>query len=196
MGVPTEDVIEPAWRRRLTVAEYHHMVDAHVFGDDDKVELIEGDLVVMSPQEPPHASVIAWLTRVLVRSLDDSFQVRVQLPLTHARSEPEPDLAVVATAEFERAPRHPEAALLVIEVADTTLRKDRLVKGPVYAEAGVPEYWIVNVAALQVERHRDPDPVQRLYRRFDVVVSGEFGIESLPGLTIDVADLLAAVRKT
>jgi len=192
MSAPIEVVIEPGWRRRLTVEEYHHLVDAHVLGDDDKFELLEGDLVAMSPQEPPHALVIAWLNRVLVRSLDDSFQVRPQLPLTLDRSEPEPDLAVVTVSELERAPRHPETALLVIEVADTTLRKDRLVKAPVYAEAGVAEYWIVNVAARQLERHREPDTGQRLYRRFDVVQTGLFSFESLPGLTIDVAELLSA----
>jgi len=188
---PAETVIEPGWRRRLTVEEYHHLVDAHVLGDDDKFELLEGDLVAMSPQEPPHARVIAWLNRVLIRSLSDDYQVRPQLPLTLARSEPEPDLAVVTAAEAERAPRHPESALLVIEVADTTLRMDRLVKAPIYAEAGVVEYWIVNVAARQVERHREPDAGQRLYRRFDVVESGVLAVESLPGLAVDATALLA-----
>lgn len=191
----TEVIIEPGWRRRLTVAEYHRLVDAHVL-DDDKYEFLEGDLVALHAQQPPEARVITWLNRVLIRSLDDGFQVRPQLPLTLARSEPGPDVAVVATAEFERAPRHPETALLVIEVADTTLRKDRLVKAPVYAGAGVAEYWIVNVAALQVERHRDPDSAQRLYRRSDVVASGELDVESLPGLRIDVSELLRAVRRT
>lgn len=150
-------LLAPERLRPLSRAEYDRMVEMGLFGPDERVELLEGVLVSMSPQRPPHADCIRRFTQALVQLLQDRAQVRVQLPLAiGAASEPEPDVAVVPSGDYSR--EHPAEALLVVEVADTTLRKDRLIKGPAYAAAGVPEYWIANLQDRRIEVHRDPVP--------------------------------------
>jgi Uma2 family endonuclease len=137
------DLIAPERPRRLTRLQYDAIVAAGLF-EGERVELLEGVIVSMSPNDPAHASPL--LGRATVR---------VQLPLVAAdESEPEPDLAVVPLADYAR--EHPAAALLVIEVADSSIRKDRLVKGPLYARSGFGEYWLVNVRMKTVEVHRTP----------------------------------------
>src|SRR5687768_17067916 len=87
--------VRPAWQHRISVDQYHRMIDAGVFDDDDRVELVDGFMVAMSPQDPSHAWAVSALTQGLTRQLPTGFRLRVQLPLTLATSEPEPDLAVV-----------------------------------------------------------------------------------------------------
>lgn len=146
--------LAPEAVRPLRRAEYEQMVERGVF-EDERVELLHGVLVSMSPQHAPHAEVLVRLNELLVPAVAGRARVRVQLPLAVSEdSEPEPDLAVVAPGDQSRA--HPASALLVIEVADTSLRKDRRAKGPVYAAAAVPEYWIVNLVERVIEVHRQP----------------------------------------
>ena len=136
------------------------MASAGIFDEDERVELLEGVIVAMTPQSAPHARRIQWLTRFLVRTLGDEYAVRPQLPLTLGeRNEPEPDLAVVRT-DATSEDRHPQTAVLVIEVAGDSLRRDRRVKAAVYARAGIPEYWVVNLEARAVRpsRTRKPRP--------------------------------------
>jgi Uma2 family endonuclease len=182
------DEIDPRWQRPLTVAQYHRMIDARIFDEDEKLEMLEGFLIAKSPQEPPHAHPIRFLTRLFSRGLSDDFDVRIQMPLTLARSEPEPDVAV---ADQRRPwPRHPETAFLVVEVASSSLKKDLGVKAAIYAEAGVVEYWVVNVDAGWVEVLRDPDPAARRYATRDrVSAPAELVPVALPGITVRVADL-------
>lgn len=140
--------------RPLKRAEFDRLVRLGAF-EDEKVELLYGRLVRMSPKYEPHAFSIMRLTKLLVRLVGDRADVRVQLPLAASDiSEPEPDLAVVPPGDY--LDEHPRSALLVIEVADSSLDRDRRVKGPLYAAAGIPEYWIVNLVDGLVEAHRDP----------------------------------------
>jgi Uma2 family endonuclease len=179
--------VDPQWQRRWSLEEYHRMIAAGVLDEDDRVELLEGIVVAMSPQDPPHATVVALLNRLLVRALGDELEVRPQLPLTLARSEPEPDLAVVDRRRSYQ--RHPDTALLVIEVADSTLAKDRL-KARVYAEAAVTEYWIVNLVDRCVEVMRRPDPRLGSYQDAARALPGErLAASSLPGVVVDVTAL-------
>jgi Uma2 family endonuclease len=151
--------------RPFSVAEYHRMVDAGILSEDDRVELLEGVIVLMSPQKDPHGHAVEVLNDRLVLQVSGRFRVRPQLPLTlDDRSEPEPDLAVVPLPEPGALAGNRRTALLVIEVAGESLRKDRLVKSRVYARAGVPEYWIVNLEERCVEVQRDPDPDAGTYR--------------------------------
>ena len=178
-------------QRRIAVGEYHRMIEAGILGEDEHVELITGTLVAMTPQGSRHAVVIQRLTAALVRAVGDDLAVRPQLPLTLSDdSEPEPDLAVVRASDAPLEGPHPGSALLVIEVAGDSLRLDRQSKRVLYAGAGIPEYWIVNLAEAAIETHSDPDPVPGLYRSSAVVRAGETVVSrTLPDLSIDVARL-------
>ncbi|MBA3452282.1 MAG: Uma2 family endonuclease [Deltaproteobacteria bacterium] len=139
------DDIKPDGPRPLSRREYDELVNLGVF-ENEKIELLRGMLVTMSPQGSPHARMIVWLTRRLIKALDDSWEVRPGLPYAASDdSEPEPDLLV--TVADPTRPDHPSTALLLIEVSNSSLRKDRKIKLPIYAEAGVPEYWIIDVSA-------------------------------------------------
>jgi Uma2 family endonuclease len=189
VATPSPDVHER--QRPITVSEYHRMIDAGILGEDEHVQLIAGTLVAMTPQGSPHALVIQRLNRILVRAVDDDLVVRPQLPLTLLDdSEPEPDLAVVRAADAQSREDHPRSALLVIEVAGESLRLDRQSKAALYACAGIPEYWIVNLADATIEVHREPDPANGSYRARTAVPSGEtLTAASVPDVRIEVADL-------
>ncbi len=124
--------------------------------------------------------------------IDPVYRVRIQLPLTlPPYGEPEPDIAIVTREEDEAPDRHPQTALLVIEVASESIRKDRLVKTHVYARAGIPEYWIANVDAQCVEVYRDPDESAERYRYQAVVRRGqEMAPHAFPELRLAVDALL------
>jgi Uma2 family endonuclease len=175
--------------RRISVEEYHKMIEAGIFDEDERLELLEGVIVSISPQSPDHADLVQWLTNRLVRLIGDRYDVRPQLPLVASpMSEPEPDLAVVPAGRTRD--RHPTNALLVIEVARESLRKDRLLKAALYARAGIPEYWIVNPAEKCVEVHRDPDPSAGRYTTVTTVArGGELIAVKLPQIRIAVGEL-------
>ena len=121
----------------------------------ERVELLQGVVVEMSPQNAPHSYVIQVLTGLLVPPLHGRADVRVQLPFAaNAASMPEPDLAIVARGNFMNA--HPSQAFLIIEVADSSMKLDRHEKAELYARASIPEYWIVNLADRIIERHSEP----------------------------------------
>ncbi len=183
------DVLER--QRRITVDEYHRMIEAGILGEDEHVQLLSGTLVAMTPQGRPHARVVQRLNRLLVRAVGDDLEVLTQLPLTLLdESEPEPDLAVVRAEDARSGEHHPRTAVLVIEVAGDSLRLDRQSKASLYARAGIPEYWIANLAEATVEVHREPDPAAGSYRVRTVVPAGETLVAAtVPGVTIDVAAL-------
>ncbi|WP_224363787.1 Uma2 family endonuclease [Hyalangium versicolor] len=170
---------------RFTVDAYHRMLETGILDEDDHVELLEGVIVEMSPQGKAHAGVIVRLTRLLVLSLGESFDVRPQLPLTlDEQSEPEPDLAVVP-AGAEGSAEHPSHALLVVEVANASLARDREVKARLYARASIPEYWLVDVGRKSIEVYRDPDATQGRYRSREVRSGGEvLECRALPGVSL------------
>lgn len=168
------------------------MIEAGIFDEDEHVELLEGLLVAVTPQREDHSKVILRLTRALNGALGDAYEVRPQLPLTLGEdSEPEPDVAVVLAADARSRTEHPRSAVLVVEVAADSLRKDREIKGALYVRAGVPEYWIVNLADRCVEIYSDPDAGAGRYRTVATVgASGEVAAGTLPGFSIRVATLL------
>ena len=128
------------------------MVEAGVF-DGQRVELLHGVIIDMSPIDPSHASPVDLLNEILTYALRGTARVRIQHPLVAADdSEPEPDVAVVPLGDYARA--HPDRAYLVIEVSGSSLRKDRTVKAPLYAASGVDEYWFVNLAKKTVDVYR------------------------------------------
>lgn len=141
--------------RPLRRVEYDRLVDLGVF-EGEKVELLRGFLVRMSPRGVAHASTIQSLTHTLILSLGASGRaaIRVQLPLALADdSEPEPDIAIVPPGDYRD--RHPSRALVVIEVADSSLAIDRGEKAELYASAGIPEYWLIDVGRRLIEVHTD-----------------------------------------
>jgi Uma2 family endonuclease len=178
--------------RRLSVEEYHRMIAAGILDEDERLELLEGVIVAMSPQDEPHAWPIQRLTRILTRALGDEYDVRVQLPLTLGRSnEPEPDLAVVHAGPRTRG-RHPRTALLVIEVAKDSLRKDRTLKAALNARFRVPEYWVVNIEGEAIEVFTEPRPRAGVYGRVRTVGKRDTLVsESLPEVSVPVRSLFS-----
>jgi Uma2 family endonuclease len=176
---------------RVTRERYWRMVADGVIGPDDRVELLEGVIVAMSPQSAPHAFVIARLDELL-RATSAAVSVRVQLPLDLGEySTPEPDVAVVAGRTADYATAHPTTALLVVEVADTTVVQDRMTKAAMYAAAGIPEYWLVNLRARAVEVFADPVAAERRYASTIVRRAGEvLAPSTLAGVAIPVGELL------
>lgn len=177
---------EPGLVRPLKRSEYDRLIELGVF-DDERVELIQGVLVKMSPQEAPHASTVQKLTKLLMARLQERGSVRSQLPLALSDdTEPEPDVAVVPLGDYET--EHPHTALLIIEVADSSLKKDRG-KAAVYASAGIVEYWIVNLGARTVEVYTSPEGDR--YAEVRTLRTGDtLRPQTLPDLAIAVAEIL------
>jgi Uma2 family endonuclease len=174
--------------RKLSVAEYQHLIDAGFLTDEDKVELLEGYVVLKMPANPPHDSTITKLYRRLDRVVPSGYVVRCQTGSDLPDSRPEPDLLVARGVETAFDARHPQPAdmALVIEVSDSSLARDRLDKGRIYARASIPVYWVVNLVDRQVEVYTDPTgpvsaPVYR--RRQDYPVGATVPID-LDGKTI------------
>jgi Uma2 family endonuclease len=140
--------------RPLRREEYERMIAAGLF-QNERIELIRGVIVQMSPQNSPHAAAIQMLTRLLLPPLLGRADVRVQLPFVVGDdSVPEPDLVQVEPKYFKDA--HPDRAFLVIEVANASLKFDRQDKAELYARAAVPEHWVVNVGDGIIEQHSEP----------------------------------------
>jgi Uma2 family endonuclease len=147
----------PTRSRRWTRAEYDRLVDLGVFHEDERLELLGGHLMVCEPQGSLHGVAIELADSALRAALGPGWRVRVQLPVAlDDESEPEPDLTVVAGDPRDGRQQHPSRPALVIEVAQSTLLFDRENKGHLYARAGLPEYWIVNLVDGVLEVHRDP----------------------------------------
>lgn len=174
MVAPLDIPIGLPEQRRISVAEFHRMVEVGILAEDDRVELLEGVLIAMPPMGEPHAWSVQELTHLIVRALPDGYRARPQLPVTLGDySEPQPDLAIVPLKAGDPHTNHPESALLVIEVSDSSLRYDRNAKGPVYARWGIPEYWIIDVEGRAVEVRTNPDPAGARYRRMQRFTEGE-----------------------
>ena len=179
-------------RRALTVSDYHRMGEVGILTDRDRVELIEGELIAMSPIGSEHAGTVNALTRRLVQAVGERGVVAVQNPVQlDDLSEPQPDFAVLRPRpdDYRRATPRPNEVLLLIEVADSSLAYDRNVKRSLYARHGIPEFWIVNLVAGEVEVCRSPAGDEYTA----VLQVGRGGIlepERLPGVAIPVAALL------
>lgn len=136
------------------------MAEAGVFRPDERVELIGGRIVAMSPQNSPHFTAIRLVEEALRTIFGAGYDVRVQGPLDLSpSSQPEPDIAVVRGTVRDYASAHPTTALLVVEVSESSLAFDRGEKASLYANAGIPEYWIMNLVDRRLDVYRDPVPM-------------------------------------
>ena len=143
---------------RWTRTRYEEMVAVDLFGPEDKVELLNGQIVEMSPQDTRHAVTVRLVERALNQAFPSGYDVRGQLPFAlDDASEPEPDVAVVPGEPRDYLDSHPSKAALLVEVAESSLNYDRSEKLKAYARNGIPDYWIVNLTDRQVEVHRKPN---------------------------------------
>lgn len=148
--------MSPIPTRRWTRVEYERMIDRGIFRDGERLELVDGLLVVKEPQGDPHAHAVDLVTAALRQAFGAGWLLRLHAPLAlGGRSRPEPDVAVVpgGPRDYRRAPR---TAALVVEVSDGRLAFDRTRKASIYARAGIADYWIVNLVDMVVEVRRDP----------------------------------------
>jgi Uma2 family endonuclease len=144
---------------RLTVSDYHRMGQTGIFSVNDRVELIEGEIIDMAPIGSSHAGTVKFLANALRRATGDQAVISVQDPVFLDRhTEPQPDIALLRPRDdfYRTSHPRPEDVLLVIEVADSTLRYDREVKAPLYARHGIPELWIVDLENRCLEVFRAP----------------------------------------
>ena len=179
-------------RHVVTVDDYYRMAEVGLLGPEDRVELIEGEIIDMTPIGSAHAGCVDRLNNVLSPSLHGRAIVRVQGPVRLGRrSEPQPDLAVLCYRDDFYATAHPGPAdvLLIIEVADTTARYDRDVKVPLYARQGIGEVWLVDLEAGRVEVYREPE--QGAYRRVERLREGMLAPAAYPDVQVDIGALLA-----
>lgn len=185
-------VVEIA-RRLFTLEEYNHMIKSGLFHEDEHIELIRGEVVQMASLGPKHLVCVARLNRLLYELLGRSAQIWVQssIELPAQASSPEPDILVLKWRDDDYAGKRPtpDDALLVIEVADSSLDYDRKVKTALYAEAGIQEMWIVNLQEGVVEVYSEP--AGSAYRHVRVLARGAT-LELPAGLTgtLSVDDVL------
>ncbi len=182
----------PLTHRKFTVEEYHRMARAGILGEDDRVELIEGEIVEMGPVGAQDAACVKRLGRLLDRAIGDSAVLGIQDPIQlDDGTEPQPDIALLKPRADFYASAHPtpDAVLLLIEVADATLPTDRRIKVPLYARSGIPEVWVVNLQQQLVEVYSEP-----LEGEYKVVSTAQRG-QTLPlreyeGIELSVDDVL------
>jgi Uma2 family endonuclease len=179
-------------RYRFTRSEYHRMAEAGILGEDDHVELIEGEIIQMSPIGRQHIGGVDHLVQLFTSRLGDRVIVRVRSPIVlDERNEPEPDITLLGRRDdfYRSSDAGPEAVLLVIEVADSSLNYDRQIKVPLYARYGIPELWIQDLQRDHLAVYCDPTEdgygTTRLYRRGETITPVAF-----PDLTIAVDDSL------
>lgn len=181
-------------RRRFTVDEYYLMAKVGILHEDDRVELIEGEIVEMSPIGSRHAASVMRLTQYLAEKAGRQALLDVQNPVRLGEhSEPQPDISLLKPRADFYAGAHPgpEDVLLLIEVADTSVDYDRQVKIPLYARAGIGEVWLVDLTENQVEVYRQPGP--RGYRQIlRPTTEDRLAPQSLPDLELSPRDILGA----
>ena len=189
--------IEPSLLPHFTAAEYERLGDGGAFGER-KVELLEGIVYELPPKQRPQATFISRANTVLVLALGERYAVRVQCPLwvKEHDSIPEPDFAVMTRAAEEAADHKPFTADLIIEVSDSSLQLDRLVRQRIYARARIPEYVIANVKQRQLEVFTVPDPTRSEYRHTRLVSLDEvWRSKRLPKITLKPRELFIPYRK-
>jgi Uma2 family endonuclease len=179
--------------RRFSVDEYHRMIENGILGENDRVELIDGWIVEMSPIGPPHATCVALLIAQLHDRLPADWILRVQSPITILSSEPEPDIVIARGSIRDFSLRHPTSVEIgiIIEAADASLHFDRQQKRKQYALANIAEYWIVNLVNRQLEVHRRPQNGD--YTDVVALRSGEIAncvVPALAKVSVPVAEIL------
>lgn len=177
---------------RYSVDDYEEMIRLGVLAENDRVELIRGQILAKIPIGPRHAASVKRLIRSIVPQVIGRATVGGQDPIRLPDSEPEPDLSVVRERPdcYESGHPRPADILLIAEVSDSSLDEDRTVKKALYAEAGIVEYWIVNLVDDCLEIHRDPRP-DGTYRDVRILRRGNMAeIAGLPGVVVAVAEIL------
>lgn len=182
---------QPA-RRLFTVAEYHQMIESGVIKQDDRVELLNGEIIYMSPIGPRHAAHVDRLTNILPAKLSGSVHLRVQSPIQlNDDSEPQPDLTLLKPREDFYANSHPTAAdiFVAIEVSDSTVEFDRRTKIPTYASAGTQETWLIDLVNDRIELHSNP--FNNVYQEVRIIQRGQNVLsQSLPQLKLKADEVL------
>lgn len=189
-----EDRVEliAARRRPFTVGEYYRMAEAAILTEEDRVELIAGQIVAMSPIGSRHAACVKRLNLLLGKMVGDSMLIGIQDPIAlDAYSEPEPDLVLLRPRADFYADAHPVASdvLLAIEVADTSIDYDREVKLPLYAQAGLPEVWLIDLQKGHIEVYARPQG-GAYQKPVEVTADATLTSPTIPQLSLAAADLL------
>jgi Uma2 family endonuclease len=179
-------------RRKFTVEQYHQMVEAGILTEDDRVELIRGEIVEMTPINRRHSAHVSRLNELFILRLAQLVTVGVQNPVElNDTSEPQPDISLLRRkADFyESGHPQPQDILLLVEVADTTVESDREIKIPLYAENGIVEVWLVDINEQCIEVYREPSP--NGYQNIQRFVRGEnLSILAFPEIIISVDEVL------
>lgn len=177
---------------QFSVADYHRMLETGVLNEDSQVELLNGEIIKMTPIGPRHAASVDRINDLLKTTLDKQAIVRVQNPIQlDDYSEPQPDISLLKRRADYYAAGHPTPAdvLVAIEVADSSIDKDRTVKLPAYARAGIYEVWLVDLYEDRVEVHSNPH--NSLYQEVRIVQRGQEVISTtLPQLKLKADDIL------
>ncbi len=176
----------------FSVDDYEQMIAFGILTENDRVELIRGEIIDKMPIGDEHCACVKRLNRLLNRAVGDRALVSVQDPVRLPDSEPEPDLALLRPREdfYASGKPRPNDVLLLIEVADTTLEYDREVKRALYAEVGIQEYWIVNLSRQALEVHRQPQPDGSYGEAQILERNHAIAMIAFPDLHFTVADLL------
>lgn len=185
---PDQSGVRP-YPRRWTRDEYYQLAELGMF-QDQRVQLINGEIVVMSPMGTRHAAAMRLATQVLMKQISSPFELVAQLPMTFSdQSEPEPDFAIITGDPRDALAGHPTTALLIIEISDSTLQYDQTVKRALYAANAIPEYWIVNLKDGQIEVHLNLNSNE--YQTVEIFKPDQqISVKSVPQLNVKVADLL------
>jgi Uma2 family endonuclease len=174
---------------KFTSEEYAQMIATGILAEDDRVELIRGEIITMSPIGPNHAYIVALLNRFITRQAPDEALVAIQSPIwLPGNSEPQPDVVVMHFGNYAHVLPTSADVLLVIEVADSSLAYDRQVKLPLYAASAIAEAWLIDLAARRIERHSDPSADS--YRSVTPFARGAtITSTTVPGISIAVDTL-------
>ena len=187
----TTTAVQPT-RHRFTVTDFYRMAEVGIFHEDSRVELIDGEIIDMVPIDPRHVRGVNRLNQKLVLGIDERAVVSIQNPIRIGeRNEPQPDLTLLRhrADDYATGLANPEDVLLVIEVADSSVEYERQTKGPMYARAGIADYWILDVGRDHVVVHRNPTEsgyaTTRVYRRGESISPLAF-----PNLALSIDDIL------
>ena len=178
-------------RRRFTVEEFYRLAEVGVLQEDDRIELIDGELIEMAAIGVPHADTVATLTDLAAGLVGTEARISVQNPVhLGPRTEPQPDLALLRRRRYRVTHPTPADIFLLIEVADSSLSYDHDVKLPLYAEAGIPEVWIINLNGQTIERYSSPRDGR--YTQIAIAVPGDMLASlNLPAFIVPVAQVFA-----
>ncbi|MEA5552406.1 Uma2 family endonuclease [Anabaena cylindrica UHCC 0172] len=178
-------------RHQFTVKQFHQMAESGILSENDRVELIRGEMIDMSPIIPKHSGCVIFFTNILVLILETLALVSVHNPIVlDETSEPQPDIALLKPRPdfYRNSHPQPEDIFLLIEVADTTIKYDREVKIPLYAEANIPEVWLVDVNQEIIEVYRNP--LQGIYQDVQKLVKNKsLSILAFPDVNINVSEI-------